>query len=486
MTRGRACALALVVVVLVASIASADVLGLLPIKPPGIYVSVVPAGIRESALRSAYMIVQVSMMIPDGPMKVVYRGMMVGAKLYIPYSKVAGIVSKWVDVGNVVPGMLIDCWIVDACGKLVASGTVMVSYDPVRLERTKVLSIRVDVPVSREAPNESLTPSSGAEARIEKPGSYTWFEWRRVLYVAPENYTGGYYIKLPIVILYNSIYSTTNLEVDVDSFGARFTAVMIEGFNLESEVKTHSMSHIIPRLTYRIIGNSSIVAMKVFGGRYFVVPSGKIGYVWVLARPVAEYQREWRCVTNATNYTTCQLTGEERVVEYVSGLKAYASGRAVMGAVVDYPQEIAWPVRGFSEELEEFLSHVDLKKIVIRGDPELGDGRLDYKDSFPLGLLFVKIARHNLDVELLIPAGATLAAILKAVGGDRYGWLVPVMAAFSPTMTYVVDDISFFGGMIVNEGYGSVVLYVGTPRLRYESCFQGVHMLVLYFEAVPS
>ena len=87
---------------------------------------------------------------------------------------------------------------------------------------------------------------------------------------------------------------------------------------------------------------------------------------------------------------------------------------------------------------------------------------------------------------MLIPAGATLAAILKAVGGDRYGWLVPVMATFSPTMTYTVDDISFFDGMIVNEGYGSVVLYVGTPRLRYESCFQGVHTLVLYFEAVPS
>ena len=90
MTGGRACVLALVVVVLVASITSADVLGLLPIKPPGIYVSVVPTGIRESALRSAYMVVQVSMMVPDGPVKVVYRGMMVGAKLYIPYSKVAG------------------------------------------------------------------------------------------------------------------------------------------------------------------------------------------------------------------------------------------------------------------------------------------------------------------------------------------------------------------------------------------------------------
>ncbi len=141
---------------------------------------------------------------------------------------------------------------------------------------------------------------------------------------------------------------------------------------------------------------------------------------------------------------------------------------------------------GFSEELEEFLSHVDLKRAVISGNMYLGDGRLDYKDSFLLGLLFVKIARHNLDVELLIPAGATLAAILKAVGGDRYGRFVPVMAAFSPTMTYAVDDVSFFGGMIANEGYGSVVLYVGTPRLKYEFCFRSVHMLVLYFEVVPS
>ncbi len=475
-----------VAAIVVTSVASAFALGILPPKAPGIYITITPVGLRGGIPRNAYVVVQVSMITPDGPMKTVYRGRLKGPTLFIPYSRVAGIVSKWVKVRNIMPSILIDYWVVGPDGNPIASGTTMVNYNPIKLANSKVLSKHAVIPVSKRS-SKPPTTSSRAKIGTEDLRTFTWFEWRRVLYVAPENYTGGYYIKLPIVILYNSIYSTTNLRVEVD-LGylrrIRFAAAVAVGPDLENEVKTHGASYVIPKLNYRIFENATI-ATQVLGGQDMVVPSGKIGYVWVLARPVAEYQREWKCTAGAMGYTSCQLTGEERVIEYVSELKTDPSGQLYMGAVVDYPQEIAWPVRGFSEELEEFLSHVDLKKIVINGNMYLGDGKLDPGEYFLMSFIFPVVQYSADNEEMVLPVGAAMAAILLAVGGEEFMWLVPILGAFSLTMTYEANNILFFYGKIVNVGSSSVELYVGMTKLKYGVGSQNTYMPVLYFEAVP-
>ncbi len=135
--------------IVVTSVASAFALGILPPKAPGIYITITPVGLRGGIPRNAYVVVQVSMITPDGPMKTVYRGLLKGTTLFIPYDKVAGIASKWVKEGHVMPGMMMDYWVVSEDGKLIASGATMVNYDPAELIKSRILSMQVTVTVTR-------------------------------------------------------------------------------------------------------------------------------------------------------------------------------------------------------------------------------------------------------------------------------------------------------------------------------------------------
>ncbi len=492
-------ALALAIVAMVAaSVASAFALGILPPKAPGMYVTITPAGLKGGIPRNAYVVVQVSMVTPDGPMKVVYRGRLKGATLFIPYDKVAGIASKWVKEGHVTPGMMIDYWVVGENGKLIASGTTMVNYDPSELIKSKILSMQATVTVTKEQPeqegNTSTTLNASQPAikatrsiQPEDQRSFTWYEWRRTLYVAPENYTRSRYIKLPILILYNSMYSSTSIRVETDiasSYKVRFSMVVAIGFNIESKAKTHGASYVIPELTYKIVGNSVIILNKL-GGEDMDVPSGKMGYIWIMARPVAEYQKEWKCTAGAMGYTTCQLTGKERVLEYVDEVKAYPSGRLVMGHVVDYPQRLQWPVRGFSEQLENLLSRVNLERVRISGDPFLADGKLDPGENLPLGFLFPAVQYVATDEEFVMPVGAAVAAMLVAVGGEGFAWLAPILATFSATATYEAGGTFFFMGKILNTGSSPVAVYAGVTGLECRVGSQSTRMPVLYLETVP-
>ena len=264
----------------------------------------------------------------------------------------------------------------------------------------------------------------------------------------------------------------------------RFSTSIAIGFNIENKAKTHGASYVIPELTYEVIG-SSVVTFKSFGGKDMNVPPGKMGYIWIMARLIAEYQKEWKCTAGAMGYTTCQLTGRERVLEYIDGVKTYASGRLDTGYVVDYPQQLTWPIQGFPEELEEFLSHTDLKKIKVTGDPELGDGKLDPNEDLPLGLLFPVAQYTASDEEFVIPVGAAVAAMLVAIGGGEFAWLAPILATFSATTTYQASGLFFYTGKIVNMGTHSVTVYAGVTELKCEVGSQSTYMPVLYFEAVP-
>ncbi len=247
-------------VIVVTSVASAFALGILPPKAPGIYLTITPAGLKKMP-RGAYAVVQVSMMTPDGPMKVIYRGKLRGTTIFIPYDKVADIASRWVKEGHVMPGIMIDYWVVSEDGELIASGTTMVNYDPAELIKSKTLSIHATVTIAKEPPPEregstTATVKTSSTTKKTKPAqpedlrSFTWYEWRRVLYVAPENYTGNQYVKLPILMLYNSMYSQTTLrgEVYVSTYkGIRFSAVVAVGLDLESNAKRYGASNVIPR-----------------------------------------------------------------------------------------------------------------------------------------------------------------------------------------------------------------------------------------------
>lgn len=489
-----------VVTIVVASVASAFALGMLPPKAPGIYVTITPVGLKGGLPRNAYAVVQVSMMTPDGPMKVVYRGKLKGTTLFIPYDKVAGIASKWVKEGHVMPGIMIDYWVIGEDGKLIASGTTMVNYDPAELIKSKILDMQTTVTATKESPPDQEGNTSTAvraspsitkktkPIRPEDQRSFTWYEWRRALYVAPENYTRSRYVKLPILILYNSIYSQATLKENLyigTSRGIRFSAVVAVGLDIEDDARKYGASNVIPKLTFKVLGNATIILNKV-GSSHMDVPPGKMGYIWVEARPVAEYQKEWKCTAGALGYTACELTGYERVVEYVEDLKADPSGQLYMGAVVDYPQQISWLVKGFSEELENLLSYADLNKVVIPGNRYLSDGKLDPNEELLLGLLFPAIQYSVEDEEVVIPVGAALAAILTAVGSPELSWLAPVLSVVTATFTYESVNAIFCQGGILNVGSEPVVIYDSVTKLRYGVDSQDTYLPMFYFEALPS
>ena len=216
------------------------------------------------------------------------------------------------------------------------------------------------------------------------------------------------------------------------------------------------------------------------------VSPGKVGYIWVEACPIAEYQKEWRCMAGALGYTVCRLTGKEKVIEYVEDLGAYPSGRLRMGAVVSYPQQISWPVKGFSGELENLLNYVDFNKVVIPRDPYLSDGRLDPDESLLLGLLFPAIQYSVGDEEMVIPVGAALAAILDVVGGPEFCWLAPILSAVTVTLTYESINAVYCQGGVINVGSEPVVMYDGVTELRYGVDSTSTYLPVFYLEALPS
>ena len=475
----------LIVAVVVASLLTPPLLKSVPSGAPGLYLTLVPTDPAGREVSGAYVAVQVSLTTPDGPMETVFAGVLGGPTVFIPYERIEKVVLRWVRESNYMfPAVVVDCWVINDDGELLASGTATVNYDPSELAGTRVLRAWVTVTVT--PPGEVLRHSRALGTRHATAGTpepLTWYVWRRVLYVAPENYTGSRYAKLPILILRNPRNTSTTLDIDVSThphgIAGMVTAV---GYDLRGASESISKSRAPHGLTLMVAGPSLAASLHhvVAGGAYSPVPPGQVTYVWIKGRAVAEYQEEWVCAPTPAGYAACLPTGRERVVEYVSEVLTDPSGMIMMDAARGEPQL----GRGFPKELKVLLSHARLEKIVVPGNMYLGDGKLDPGERFIINFVFKALRYTAHDQEVVTPVGAFLAAVLANVS-VKYAWLAPILTLSSPTL--IIQD--GFGprliGSISNKGREPVTIYVGNTEMSYVTSHGVLRMPVAYFEALP-
>jgi len=476
----------LLTVVIVASILTVPALNSMPSGAPGLYLTVAPIGLVGEEVKGAYTAVQVSLTTPDGPMKTVFTGRLVGSTVFIPYGRIKGIVSSWVRENNdTFPAIVVDCWVISEDGGLLASGTGTVTYDPLKL--MKVRTMRVHVTVVVTPPKGESLKLMKQYVRSESPEPLTRYEWRRVLYVAPENYTGNACVKLPVLMLYNARNTSTNLGLDftIVPYGA-FGMVTATWYGDGGRADEPGTLRILSGLTFRIAGPSLMISPHhvSVGGAYAPIRPGGVGYAWVMGRAVAEFQREWVCALSPASYAACRPTGRERVIEYVSEVRVYPSGRLMAGVVVGDPQRMRWPVQGFWGELMGLLKHVKFLKVIVPGNMYLSDGRLDPQEVFIINFVFNALRYDYINQEIVTPVGAFLAAILNNTD-VKHAWLAPVLTLSSPTIV-ARDEVCFrLMGAISNEGSNSTVLYVGVAGVDYVFNLGVFKMPVAYFEALP-
>lgn len=476
----------LLTAVIVASILTVPALNSMPSGAPGLYLTVAPIGLVGEGVKGAYTAVQVSLTTPDGPMKTVYAGGLTDSTVFIPYGRIEGVVSSWVRENNdTFPAIVVDCWVISEDGRLLASGTGTVTYDPLKLMRVKTMHARVTVVVT--PPREgSLKPLRGQRVRSEVPEPLTWYEWRRVLYVAPENYTGSNCVEFPLLALYNARNTSTELDIDFTLIPlGTFGMVTVTGHDLRGIASNLSAPHSLQGLTFRVAGPSLKIRFgRPVGSALEFTHPGKVSYVLATGRVVAEFQREWVCALNSTNYATCRPTGRERIVEYVSEVKAYPSDRLMVDAVEGYPEGPRWLTQGFQEELKVLLGLLDFRRVVIPGDKYLSDGKLDPGEGFVVNFWFDSIGYVVPNKEVVTLAGAFLAAVLLNTS-TKYSWLAPVLTLSAPT---IVCDDGYVAGTIVvitNDGRNSTALYMGVTKGSYVINLGVFKMPVAYVEALP-
>jgi len=414
--------------------------------------------------------IQVKAVTPPGlelpPRVEIYRGTVTGGTLFIGMDNelFRRIVEGWVAVDRDRSG--------DYAGRLEVGLTVYVwRYRDGNVERYAQYVTynpkqifdggRVEITVTLASP---LT-SSKVEP-LQEPIYY----WETVWYAGPENATylehivrnGEIYTKVPVLIIDNVLSYSGTMEGWIDIAAERTTEVRVAvgvGYQVESKaINGDPSGGLSGQITLYGTSWSSYV---YFSKTTDHVPPNTAKYIYIVARPITEFSREYVC----PNGVDCYPTGWEKMESYVQDI-------SVNGVIIEGGVEDGLP----PQEVMDWIFDSDVtysRKIQISGTPT-EDGDLDPGEALPIMVITSWVDTCNADFEISLGLGVLLAKGV-AVKFPHMGSVVAgISASASQQATYYVMGGIENLGHTSSGGYDVFeILYLRMSNFQYRQ-FVGI------------
>lgn len=414
----------------------------------------------------------------DSPVVEIYRGELRGRSLTLqPKGLMGRIAQAWIDFersrsfkpdySNV--SLELNLWIVDKItGKVLQRVSYFYPYNPKGLLNGKKWDYTVKIAINTTQAN---TQEGGPKDKKGEPlqvGGLSYYIWKLNFTVTPEvnlsvfgyenvkYHKGAYYIKLPILTIYNVFYYlSSNIGSSIELTHEKMTEFKASigiGVGIEKKLKEGDVTGGLNGEVY--LGGTS---RSVIATMYRWIPpvgGASWAYVWIWARPVMLFYNEYYVVV-CSGYTYEEYTGRDKVEFFVQDIiTEYAgniNGKDVYiiesGVTNTTPPDyiIDWL---FNDTLSEYK----LMKSLSPGE------------SYPFRVLIpstIDTCSADFEVSLGIP----LAAVLVAAGMPRFA---PLAVMVAPSLSYGESETIYIGGGI--ENLGSVydeILYLRVSKLQF-------------------
>jgi hypothetical protein len=350
----------------------------------------------------------------------------------------------------------LNLWIVNrTSGEVVQRVSYYYTYSPKGILEGEERVYKVKIAVQKKAKEADIKVADGCSG---------YFEWRPVYMITPTTYTqvdgppevynhllwrdGTWYIRTPLLTIYNPLSSSNSISASIMHGSYRHTwfyAAIGIGFEVERKLKNGDVTGGLSGKVY--LGGKSL-DMKVSFIRILEnVQPWEEAYVWIWARPVYIFYREYRvdCLGHETR------TGRDKVDFFVQDvvktydpqLKIYIiEGGVRRERLPSFIRE--WM---FNDTLTEYAYMYAL--------------RPDW--SIPLcDLLEVFVDTCSADSKV------SIAPVLSAAVQRVAPHLAPLSVMIGPSMPWGASETElYFRGSIQNNGQYYEFLYIRQSKLPY-------------------
>ncbi|WP_245610414.1 hypothetical protein [Thermococcus celericrescens] len=273
---------------------------------------------------------------------------------------------------------------------------------------------------------------------LPKPAHEGWYhyEWRP----ADDSWEAKDYVKVPLLIIDNRngkgrLQGSISLEA---TYKTEFSATLAYGTDLEAKFRNGDPVKVLSS-SVTIYGKKWV---PVEGHYYFYrsidVPEGKMGYIYIWAKPYYRHEKEYICAWGMGAYG-CGETGRERIDVGIYDVNA---GRGVNGYIINGGYEVESPkLERFYRFTKEGLQHALLKD-----------------DGISLQYLFKGISGNcGIKFGIGIPVGAIAVA---------FGAPAPVAGLVASIQYEKAGSISMDGGI---QNYGPpITLHASKSAQKYK------------------
>ena len=385
-----------------------------------------------------------------GPLGDVARG-------WVAFEKARGSLQKESEVG-----LELSVWLVDeSSGAVLASMSGYYTYSPKGLLEGETREYRVKVRVGQGQANAGVR-----DIGVYQPGCFSAYVWRLKYEVTPEDalgayggdyryHNGAYYIKLPILALYNKyLYSgLVDSAIGLDTeYKTWFYVSLGISTGVEAKLKSGDVTGGLDSKV-KLAGRSREIRATGFWDPNELNPNEKV-YVWIWARPVMLFYNEYYIV-NCPGYYKEEYTGRDKVEflvqDVITSYLGSIDGRDIYliegGESASIPQYIEEWV--FNNTLSDY-------KPLLTLDPNVG---VTFKALIETS---IDVCRADFEISL----GAALAPAVASINALRH--FTPLSVMMGPSLSWGESEERFVSGGIRNEGpQFSESLYVRVSKLRY-------------------
>ena len=347
----------------------------------------------------------------------------------------------------------LNLWIVNrTSGEVVQRVSYYYTYSPKGVLEGEERAYRVKIAVPKKA--------KGADIRVAD-GCRGYFEWRPVYMITPTTYTqvdgppevynhllwrdGTWYIRTPLLTIYNPLSSLNSISAFIisDDYTWFYAAIGI-GFEVERKLKNGDVTGGLSGKVY--LGGKSLDMKVSFVRIVESVQPWEEAYIWIWARPVYIFYREYRvdCIGEArTGHEKVDFFVQDVVKTYDSQLKVYyIEGGDRRERLPSFIRE--WM---FNDTLTEYVYMYALR-------PDWSTLLCD--------LLEVFVDTCSADSKV------SIAPVLSAAVQRVAPHLAPLSVMIGPSIPWGASETElYFRGFIKNNGQYYEYLYIRQSKLPY-------------------
>ncbi|HLI46260.1 MAG TPA: hypothetical protein VKU94_03620 [Geobacterales bacterium] len=413
----------------------------------------------------------------------IFRGEIKGGMLILTSSgKLGKISQEWIEFQksrNTLDersefGLQLNVWIISRINHQVLQRiSYYYTYSPVDFLQGKSYSYNVravvfglnkiaDINYDNKRFNEaSATENSKIKKDAICPGPYSVWEISYVL--KPENYTsaygnditftnGAYYIKLPVLTIYNDAYASGMMggAISIDIVKQTWFYVTTGmGFEIEKKLKSGDISGGFSGSLF--LGGQSFKEYVSFFRQVYNIGAYQWAYIWIWARPIIIFYKEVlydSCTGQRLGYS-----GYEKIDSFIQDVIKYSIGQNQW--VISGDSSYNKPPAYFFDWISN--PSYSSEKYLFALNPNEGRS---------LGsIIYGLVDTCETDFELPIAVGASLAAVAITTG---FGWLAPFIAMISVSISWGESASVFIGGGIQNSGPYIEYEYIRISNLQFK------------------